>query len=538
MHRRSDISAHSSTVAFGPARALTSHLRRHYEIRYRGRYPLAHIVFAVDMALVALALTLIGVNVYLATAPQPISGVRLVVSTPPIESAAPLALEATIISNDQDRREQVTLVWDLPVGSEILSASPALNAQGQALLGSLKPGQTLNARLVARLFPLTRDVRLGFRIQDLHGSKTEELAGEVVRPVIASGLKIESPLPITDPQTKLTSHATIPFLIKNTTHLPIDDIDLFFEGGATNFFGLTHLPLATLAPFSSRVMLVDPHGSKFIRLRVTSRGSILVAQPHTLSYTQAPSPLDQLSLAPSTPGQLAELELQSREPVQLFIAHPLLKDTPDHWQMSQTLVGKHHLTFALEPYFDQSLDHWLAVPFFSDGNQLTIGPGSEQVVTTPFEVAAAARFYTSSGDQVGVGPIPPQVGQVTKYWITWKLAATKSDLSNLNVQATLPPGVALTGRTALLQDGDLTAQGNEVVWHIPYVEASASGATASFEVALTPTRVMKGRIIKLLGSTSATAAETHNQVLLQANAPALDTNLIGDPKAEGQGIVR
>ncbi|MSR84935.1 hypothetical protein EXS71_00635 [Candidatus Uhrbacteria bacterium] len=534
MRKRHDLATHSSHVALAPARALTSHLRRHYETRYRGRYPLAHIVFTIDMSLVALVLALIGVNIYLATMPSPVSGVRLFVTAPPIQSAVPLSLEATIVSQDKDAHENLVLTWDLPPGSEILTASPALNEHRSVSLGSLPAGQTLTARVVVRLFVPPGEVRLGFRLQDMHAGHEEHLTGEEIRPVVSSGLQVE---PLLKPNA-IASRSAIPFLIKNITNLPLEDVELMIEGGAATFFGLTSLPLGTLEPFSSHVFLVDPRGSNLIRVRAVARGISLSTQTLPIKYTNSIFPIEKLTLAPSTPGQDAELSLHSTTSTQLFVFHPLLKDAPDHVKIRDIAAGFQTLNLPLEPLTNQILYHWLAVPFFTQDGQMVLGPAVEQVVTTPFDFTAAARFYTSMGDQVGVGPLPPRVGQTTKYWINWKLDATRSDLSDFTVRATLPPGVTLTGRNALPQDGELRQQGEEITWRIPYLEANTAGTMASFEVALTPISVMRGHAAKLLGPTHVTAVETRNQVSLQADAPALDTNLIGDPKAEGQGVVK
>src|SRR5262245_8638974 len=95
VHGRTGLARQASTAAFTTARTITSHARRHYHARYHGRYRFAPLVFGFDLALLAIAAILVGLNIYLYTVlPAPLDNFRLDLVTPELKTAAPVALEA------------------------------------------------------------------------------------------------------------------------------------------------------------------------------------------------------------------------------------------------------------------------------------------------------------------------------------------------------------------------------------------------------------------------------------------------------------
>lgn len=60
-------------------------------------------------------------------------------------------------------------------------------------------------------------------------------------------------------------------------------------------------------------------------------------------------------------------------------------------------------------------------------------------------VSGEARYFSASGEQLGRGPLPPQQGKTTRYWIFLESSTQYSGLSNAIVVAALPEYASWTG---------------------------------------------------------------------------------------------
>lgn len=163
------------------------------------------------------------------------------------------------------------------------------------------------------------------------------------------------------------------------------------------------------------------------------------------------------------------------------------------------------------------------------GSPLTLAIAGE------LRIAVSARYFTPEGDQVGRGPLPPRVGQTTKYWVTWDAQNILRNADQVTVRAVLPDGVEWTERmTATDGEGPtLDATSRTVTWAIGKLDRAMS---ASFELAVTPTTEQMGSFAALLEETKAQGVDDL-RTELAATAPAVTTELLGDERASGKGKV-
>ncbi|MDO8424926.1 MAG: hypothetical protein Q7T01_00175 [bacterium] len=174
-----------------------------------------------------------------------------------------------------------------------------------------------------------------------------------------------------------------------------------------------------------------------------------------------------------------------------------------------------------------------------------------KVVSTPLVLDVAsdlrlttfARYYTPEGDQLGRGPLPPRVGETTRYWVTWDVQAALRDAGRTVVRATLPPGVEWTNRTVAVAGERVTydVATRTVLWVVDRVPrtigAERPATSASFEVALTPDGGMIGQPAMLLGRSIAETSDDMGAAGDTAATPPVTTDLIFDQRARGKGIV-
>src|SRR3989344_3488044 len=63
---------------------------------------------------------------------------------------------------------------------------------------------------------------------------------------------------------------------------------------------------------------------------------------------------------------------------------------------------------------------------------------SEIILPTTIKLQSSAKYYTTEGEQLGLGPIPPIAGQPTRYWLFINVSGFTHDLSDASVSAKLP----------------------------------------------------------------------------------------------------
>ncbi len=504
------LALHGTTVALTSARALTSHLRRRYHLRYHGRYRFARLVFGFDLLVtgILIGLFLLSLALFLVKPSVP-STLNLSFFAPPLRSATPLAFEARVIARDGQAHAPVQLAWNLPPGTEILSATPPLDDTGTVELQALHTGETRIARLALRLFVPPGSVRIGFRLQ----SASEQTAGSEIRPVVGSGLRFE---PMLRPTQSV--EPVIPFVLANETSLPIESVRLTAEGAMLE--GSPMLAFDRLEPFTTQIILARGNFEIPMVLRAAAHGVSLTSETITL-HPATTFASTTLMLGPSTIGSETVVDVTAPTATTLLVFHPDLVSSTQGLRTFDLPSGSQHLILPLDPTRAVTADRWLAIPFRREGDGIIAGPLATQIITTPFVFSTTARYYAATGGQIGVGPLPPRVGETTRFWAQWKLEPTTQDLSTFEARATLSSGAHLTGKTALPNGGTLLEERGSLVWRAPFLPATSEPMTAAFEIALTPTKEMRGKVIPLIGPTQATALENRSHILLHSIGDAL-----------------
>lgn len=164
-------------------------------------------------------------------------------------------------------------------------------------------------------------------------------------------------------------------------------------------------------------------------------------------------------------------------------------------------------------------------------------------VTSPIELQAFGRYYSPQGDQLGRGPLPPTVGQETKYWIFLTVKGTTNDLQDVKLDADLGPGVTLSGPESVSVGQSLTydKSTNSVHWSIgslgPTLAPGSSVVSVAFEVSITPTASMVGKTPTLISGPVLTAQDAFTGATVTASGATITTNLPDDQQAAGLGTV-
>ncbi len=163
--------------------------------------------------------------------------------------------------------------------------------------------------------------------------------------------------------------------------------------------------------------------------------------------------------------------------------------------------------------------------YILEGNRAYVEtPTSPLPIATKLDVRANAVYRTAQGDQLGIGPNPPKVGQTTTYWVFVSVTNTTGAADDAWLDATLPPGVRWTGRISVTEGQaiDYFPATNSVRWHIGTIPAYAGriapAVGASFEVAIMPTRRAVGSAPILLKNIALDATDDATGLPLRVTA--------------------
>lgn len=159
-------------------------------------------------------------------------------------------------------------------------------------------------------------------------------------------------------------------------------------------------------------------------------------------------------------------------------------------------------------------------------------------IGTSLSMDATMRYYTEEGDQIGRGPLPPRVGEHTKYWALITIANTTSKVENVRLSATFPAYVSWSGKTSVLN-------GPDVVFNPDTRRVNWSGVTLAphekngvyFEVGLTPSEDQRGTTPLLVTDMQLTGTDTFIEKELFVKTNNLDASLKEDEKAGDRGVL-
>lgn len=162
-------------------------------------------------------------------------------------------------------------------------------------------------------------------------------------------------------------------------------------------------------------------------------------------------------------------------------------------------------------------------------------------ITSPVTLSSFGRYSTPAGDQIGRGPLPPAVGEETRYWIFWNVSGTTNELKDVEIHATLPPHVRLGDRKSASIGQSVSQNGNQIVWTLAELPTTATPGSqtigVAFEVIAAPESSDAGRVMTLIDNVQLQATDAFTGAFVQAYGARVTTSLPNDRMAKGQGVV-
>ncbi len=158
-------------------------------------------------------------------------------------------------------------------------------------------------------------------------------------------------------------------------------------------------------------------------------------------------------------------------------------------------------------------------------------------IGTRLNVNASMRYYTAEGDQLGRGPLPPQVGKETKYGAIIYITNGTSVVENMRFSAQLPPFVTWSDRASASQGKEPTFDPTtrEVRWSTLEV---LPGQTISvfLQLGFTPNQSQIGTTPVLVTNISVNGTDMFINQPVSATSANLDASLPNDAIARVKGV--
>ncbi len=230
------------------------------------------------------------------------------------------------------------------------------------------------------------------------------------------------------------------------------------------------------------------------------------------------------------------------------------------WKNQTWTISARELPGLLEIKPQEEISYNLQIPIIflpQGGDDLILRPeinfssGVNRLPNSSFTVSTSAtdlkvgtqiifnpevRYYTKEGDQLGRGPLPPQIGKETKYWVFVPINNSTSKIKDLKFSASLPNYITWTGKTSVSHGNNPTYDSaqKKISWSLGSL-ASHSQAGIYFELALTPTSEQSGTSPILIKELNFSATDLYTEAKIQKTAPDLDITLPNDERGNSYG---
>lgn len=157
---------------------------------------------------------------------------------------------------------------------------------------------------------------------------------------------------------------------------------------------------------------------------------------------------------------------------------------------------------------------------------------------TSLTIKAAAYYNSPLGDQLGSGPVPPQVGIPTNYWVFFSPQNIGNNLSNLMVSAKIPNNVTFTDRKSLSAGNfSYSAGQRRITWTVPEIDSKNSTYQVGFELQIIPDSSQINSEPLLMSNLVYSAKDLYCGEEVSGQIQPITTALPFDPINKGQGVV-
>jgi hypothetical protein len=160
-------------------------------------------------------------------------------------------------------------------------------------------------------------------------------------------------------------------------------------------------------------------------------------------------------------------------------------------------------------------------------------------INSDLDLIEQLRYFSDDNLAVGLGPLPPKVGQTTSLKVYWTINNNLHELDNLQVSFNLPSNIRWDGKNrASIGNLNYDSQSNKVVWQIGRLPITVYKADAEFNVSLTPAESDRNTLMIILPGTNISALDMETGQPISKILRAKTSKLEDDKMASGDGVIQ
>jgi len=520
---------------------------RHYHSRYHGFYRHAKKLFVFDLFLLGLAAVMLGSTLFFffwRPGTTDLIDLTLSIGGARVKSGEQIVLQAEYTNRSKFTLRDATLSLRLPAGFILPK-----NANTVFKIGEVAPGSKAKIDLPGQLWSdkkTEEKIIATFTYRAGENKYTEQKISTLLLNLPESVLITESQLP---EASFADSRLPLAITLTNTGQGKIDNILLShnWPGNIILNQDVLHLSLAAGESKTIEGRLNTPGKNGPAPLQIITQ-VVIDGHPLTQSIIEkninivAPQFFSQVEFldAPfATPGQILPVRVSFKNNNDYAVPDLVIRLTPTAGIVDLAATAKNnHLKYIggsliidgksrtrlanaeagqsdsfeiklqLRPHFslgpgvkELRLEPKVEgqLPQLAEQKFSQIGTADTLPLVTEVTLSVEPRYYTEDGEQLGRGPLPPQAGETTKYWIFIRLTNTVNNIQNASFRAVLPANIEFTTRQSVTIGSPLKFNSSDrsVTWSYPELPAF-SETGLYFEVAITPTVGQVGQTIQLV----------------------------------------
>lgn len=273
--------------------------------------------------------------------------------------------------------------------------------------------------------------------------------------------------------------------------------------------------------------IIRPEENKKIVFTINNQNNFDLLEP-TISLpiiTNSLVDFDKLIKLNSGKIQEGQFSISIGEKIQAKKTTEFILDIP----LKKSPTGGSDLDFKVNSIFNAKIEGF-------DASYIKENISSGIKIISELKLIGSALYYSNDGQQLGRGPLPPEINKETKYWISLNIKNGSNRTEKCELVAELPKNIVWTGQSSVSDGNNLKFDetNNNVNWNISSI-LPYDNLGIYFLVSLTPSESDIDKTPILLKNAQITCLDDYTDEAISSQIGYLDISLPNDSIGRAKG---